>query len=150
MQLSIHKDKPMVHTSVLLRQIFSLTPLYCQSQGEDLALFFLVFFCLVTCLLFCPSYFLCLSGPQHLGDHWPGRRGPLCAEDVPTPPGAEAGAFHACAAPPACGADEDYGQRSHILHAPDALHLHIQVRRQSAHSVLEWHCVAHGDSSFRA
>lgn len=56
----------MVHTSVLLRQIFSLTPLYCQSQGEDLALFFLVFFCLITCLLFCPSYFLCLSGPQHL------------------------------------------------------------------------------------
>lgn len=150
MQLSTYKDKPVVQTSVLLRQIFSFTPLYCQCQGEDLALLFLVFFCLFTCLLFCPLYFLCFSGLQHLGDHWPGRWGPLCAEDIPTPSGAEAGAFHAGAAPPACGADEDYGQRSHLLHAPHALHLHIQVNRQSAPSVLEWHSVGHGDSSFRA
>lgn len=111
---------------------------------------FPVFFCLFTCLLFCPSYLLCLSGAQHLGDRWPGRRGALSAEDIPAPAGAEAGALHAGAAPPARGADEDYGQRGHLLHAPHALHLHLQVSRQSAHSVLEWHCVAHGDSSFRA
>lgn len=51
----------------------------------------------------------------------------VCAQDLPTDEGAEAGPFHASPAEAAGGADEDNGQRGHFLHAAYALHLHFQV-----------------------
>lgn len=51
------------------------------------------------------------------------------AEDLPANAGAEAGPFHACPAETAGGADEDHGQRGHLLHAAHALYLHLQVAR---------------------
>lgn len=49
------------------------------------------------------------------------------AEDLPTDAGAEAGPFYAGPPEAACGADEDHGQRGHVLHAAHALHIHLQV-----------------------
>lgn len=51
----------------------------------------------------------------------------LRAEDVQADESTEAGPFHAGPAEAAGGADEDYGQCGHLLHAADAFHLHFQV-----------------------
>lgn len=62
---------------------------------------------------------------QCLGDHRAVGRGPVRAANLPPAPRAEAGALHARPAPPARGAHEDHGQRGHLLHVADALHLHL-------------------------
>ena len=64
---------------------------------------------------------------QRVGDRGSARRRPVSAEDLPTDAGAEAGPFHAGPAEAASGADEDHGQRGHLLHAAHALYLHLQV-----------------------
>lgn len=61
-------------------------------------------------------------------DHRPGRRRPVGAEDLPPAEGHQAGTLHARAQTAAGGADEDDGQRGHVLHAAHAIHLHLQVR----------------------
>ena len=64
---------------------------------------------------------------QCVGDRGPAGRRPLRVENLPAHACAEAGALHAGAAETAGGADEDHGQRGHLLYAPHALHLHLQV-----------------------
>ncbi len=68
---------------------------------------------------------------QRLGDRGSAGWRSVGAEDLPADAGAEAGPFHAGPAEAAGGADEDHGQRGHLLHAAHALHLHLQVGRAS-------------------
>ena len=69
---------------------------------------------------------------QRLGDHWAVGRRPLCAPHFSAAAGAETGAFHARPPSPAGGPDEDNGQRGHLLHVADALHLYLQVPEDAA------------------
>lgn len=62
-----------------------------------------------------------------MGDRGPAGRGPLGAAHLPSHAGTEAGALHASPATPARRPHEDHGQRGHLLHVADALHLHLQV-----------------------
>ena len=64
---------------------------------------------------------------QRVGDRGSAGWRPVGAEDLPADAGAEAGPVHAGPAEAAGGADEDHGQRGHLLHAAHALHLHLQV-----------------------
>ena len=66
---------------------------------------------------------------QRVGDRGSAGWRPVSAEDLPADAGAEAGPLHAGPAEAAGGADEDHGQRGHVLHAAHALHLHLQVGR---------------------
>lgn len=75
---------------------------------------------------------LLLVFPQHLGDHRPVGRRPLCATDFSAAPSAETGALHARPPSPAGSPDEDNGQRSHLLHVAHALHLYLQVPEAAA------------------
>lgn len=72
----------------------------------------------------CPSHNELFSS-QRVGDRGAARRGALSAADLPAHAGSEAGALHAGPAAAACRPHEDHGQRGHLLHAADALHLHI-------------------------
>lgn len=58
----------------------------------------------------------------------------VSAEDLPPDAGVEAGPLHAGSPEAAGGADEDHGQCGHLLHAPYALHLHLQVPDKSCNS----------------
>ena len=71
-----------------------------------------------------------------MGDRGSAGRRSVCVEDLPADAGAEAGALHAGPAEAAGGADEDHGQRGHLLHAAHALYLHLQVGRGSLASCL--------------
>ena len=64
---------------------------------------------------------------QCVGDRGSAGRRPVGAADLPADARAEAGPVHAGPAEAAGGADEDHGQRGHLLHAAHALHLHLQV-----------------------
>lgn len=64
---------------------------------------------------------------QRVGDRGSAGWRSVGAEDLPADAGAEAGPFHASPAEAAGGADEDHGQRGHLLHAAHALYLHLQV-----------------------
>lgn len=69
----------------------------------------------------------CHCGFQRVGDHRSVGRGAVRPADVPAAAGAEAGALPAGPEETTRGADEDDGQRGHVLHAADAVHLHLQV-----------------------
>ena len=71
----------------------------------------------------------CFSFCQRVGDRGSAGWRPVSAENLPADAGAEAGPLHAGPAEAAGGADEDYGQCGHLLHAAHALHLHLQVGR---------------------
>lgn len=77
---------------------------------------------------------MCVCSPrvQCVGDRGSARWWFVRAEDLPPDAGPEAGPLHAGSAEAASGADEDHGQRSHLLHAPHALHLHLQVPKESS------------------
>lgn len=51
----------------------------------------------------------------------------VSSADIPVIAGSKAGPLPARPEETTGGADEDDGQRGHILHAVDAVHLHIQV-----------------------
>lgn len=72
---------------------------------------------------------LCLLCGQRLGDRGPAGRRSVSSPDLPADACAEACPFHAGSAEAAGGADEDHGQRGHLLHAAHALHLYLQVRQ---------------------
>ena len=62
-----------------------------------------------------------------MGDRGPAGRWSVCVAYLQTDARVEAGALHACSAEAAGGADEDHGQRGHLLYATHALHFHLQV-----------------------
>lgn len=69
--------------------------------------------------------FVC--GPQCVGDNVSVGWWLVSPANVSSAAGTEAGSLPACPEETAGGPDEDHGQCGHILHAADALHLHLQV-----------------------
>lgn len=69
----------------------------------------------------------CLFSGQRVGDRGTAGWGFVGAEDFPADARPQTGPLHAGLAETAGGAHEDHGQRGHFLHAPHALHLHLQV-----------------------
>lgn len=65
-----------------------------------------------------------------MGDNWPVKWRLVSSADISFTAGAEAGPLPARIEETTCSADEDDGQCGHILHAVDAVHLHIQVYMQ--------------------
>lgn len=79
-----------------------------------------------------------------MGDRGPAGWGAVSAEDLQADEGSKAGPVHAGPAEAAGCADEDHGQRCHLLHAANALHLHLQVGRgeeMTASPLLEAPCI---------
>lgn len=62
-----------------------------------------------------------------MGDCGGGRWGLVGAAYVPSAESFEAGPVPSCPEEATSGADEDHGQRGHVLHVADALYIHIQV-----------------------
>lgn len=62
-----------------------------------------------------------------MGDNRSVRRWLVSPADISVAAGAKAGPLPACPEETTRSADEDDGQCGHILHAADAVHLHIQV-----------------------
>lgn len=69
----------------------------------------------------------CHCGFQRVGDNRSVGRRAVSPANVSAAAGAKAGPLLACPEEATCSADEDDGQRGHILHAADAVHLHVQV-----------------------
>lgn len=63
-----------------------------------------------------------------MGDSGGGGGGPVGAAYLPPAESFEAGAVPPRPEEAAGGADEDHGQRGHVLHVADALHIHFQVQ----------------------
>lgn len=66
-----------------------------------------------------------------MGDNRSVRRWLVSPADISLAAGAKAGPFPARPEETTRSADEDDGQCGHILHAADALHLHVQVCMQN-------------------
>lgn len=68
-----------------------------------------------------------ISCHQRVGDcGWGGGRF-VSTANLPPAEGFEAGPVPSCPEEAARGADQDYGQRGHVLHVADALYIYIQV-----------------------
>lgn len=74
-----------------------------------------------------------------MGDNWSSGRRLVSTANISSAAGSEAGSLPARPAETTGGADEDYGQRGHILHAADAVHLHIQVCNTQTHKLIKMH-----------
>lgn len=60
-----------------------------------------------------------------MGDNWSSGWWAVSPPHISSVAGLEACALPACPEETAGGADEDHGQRGHVLHAADAFHLYI-------------------------
>lgn len=62
-----------------------------------------------------------------MGDNWSSRWWAVSPANISSAACSEAGPLSARPEETTGGADEDDGQRGHVLHAADAFHLHFQV-----------------------
>lgn len=90
-------------------------------------------------------------GLQRVGDHRSVGRRAVSPADVSVAASAKAGPLPARLEETTRSADEDDGQRGHVLHAADAVHLHVQVCKINKEKQVQIvHCSRPYVDSFRS